>query len=71
MTRPPTTEPDPRGLDDDHQIDLALELARLDALQATHWPRALTGDIAAAEAWLGLMDRKILLLAEDRTGKRH
>jgi hypothetical protein len=52
MTRQPTTEPDPRGLDDDHQIDLALELARLDRLHALHWPRAMKGDVEAAEELL-------------------
>jgi hypothetical protein len=71
MTRQPTTEPDPRGPEDDRQSDLVRELARLDALQATHWPRALKGDIAAAEAVLEIIDRKILLLADDRAGARH
>jgi hypothetical protein len=70
MTRRPTTEPDPRGPDDD-QIDLALELDRLDRLHETHWPRAMAGDVEAAEAVLEIMDRKILLLAPDRTGIRH
>jgi hypothetical protein len=66
MTRRPNTEPDPRGAE-----DLALELARLDRLQALHWPRAMKGDIEAAEAYLEIVDRKILLLAEARTGIRH
>jgi hypothetical protein len=35
MTRRPTTELDPCGLDDDHQIDLALEFDRLDRLHET------------------------------------
>jgi len=71
MTRRFTTELDPRGLDDDHQIDLALEFDRLDRLHETYWPRALKGDIAAAEAVLDIIDRKILLLAPDRAGIRH
>jgi hypothetical protein len=31
----------------------------------------MAGDIAAAEAVLEIIDRKILLLAEDRTGTPH
>jgi hypothetical protein len=71
MTLHATTNTDPRGLDDDHQTDLALELDRLDALQATYWPRAMKGDIEVAEAVLEITDRKILLLAQDRAGTPH
>jgi hypothetical protein len=54
------------------QTDLALEqrLARLARLQETHWARAMEGDIEAAEAFLEIIDRKILLLADDRAGAR-
>jgi hypothetical protein len=31
----------------------------------------MKGDVAAAEAYLELVDRKILLLAPDRAGIRH
>jgi hypothetical protein len=71
MTRRPTTEPDPRRPEDDRQTDLVRELARLDRLHEIHWPRALKGDIEAAEAVLEIIDRKILLLADDRDGARH
>jgi hypothetical protein len=71
MTKQPTKSHHPRGAEDDRPTDLALELDRLDALQATHWPRALMGDVAAAEAVLKIIDRKILLLVDDRAGARH
>jgi hypothetical protein len=50
---------------------LAFELDRLDRLAETHWAGAMAGDIEAAEAWLAIIDQKILLLASDRTGVRH
>jgi hypothetical protein len=68
MARRPTRLRRPRGPEDDRRTGLALELARLDRLQETHWPRAMEGDIEAADAVLEIIDRKILLLAEDRTG---
>jgi hypothetical protein len=71
MTKQRTKSHHPRGPDDDRLVELALELDRLDALQATHWSRAMKGDVAAAEAYLELVDRKILLLADDRAGARH
>ena len=47
---------------------LALELDRLDRLQESYWAWAMQGDIEAA---LEIIDQRILLLAEDRTGIRH
>jgi hypothetical protein len=66
MTRRPTTEPDPRGAE-----DLTLKLARLDVPAAAFFKKAMTGDAAAAEAYLEIVDRRILLLAPDRTGIQH
>jgi len=48
-----------------------LEFERLDELAAPFFEKALAGDVAAFEAYLEFVDRKILLLAQDRTGARH
>ena len=72
MTRQRTTDPDSRGLKDDHRTDLVHdELARLDGPAAVFFEKALAGDVAAAEEYLKIVDRKILLLAPDRTGPQH
>ena len=63
MTKQPI-EPDPRGPEDDRQTDLVRELARLDGPAAVFFAKALAGDVASAEAYLEIVDRKILLLAE-------
>jgi len=47
------------------------ELARLDGPAAVFFEKALAGDVAAAEEYLKIVDRKILLLAPDRTGPQH
>ena len=39
-----------------------VELARLDALQATAWPRAATGDLASIDVILRIMDKRARLL---------
>jgi hypothetical protein len=44
---------------DDHR---RLELARLDALQMALWPRAMDGDVAAAETVRRLIDSRCRLL---------
>jgi hypothetical protein len=43
-----------------------LELARLDALQAALWPRAMKGDVPAALAVLRVVDQRLRLLGLDR-----
>jgi hypothetical protein len=48
-----------------------LEFERLDALAAPFFEKALAGDAEALEAYLKFVDRKILLLGQDRTGARH
>jgi len=47
------------------------ELERLERRGADLFRRAIAGDMAAAEAYLEIVDQKILLLAEDRAGIRH
>jgi hypothetical protein len=42
-----------------------LELARLDALQAALWPRAMNGDVPAALAVLRVVDQRLRLLGLD------
>jgi hypothetical protein len=71
MTRRPTIKLDLHGLEDDGLADLAREIERLDVLMAPHWPRAMKGDIEAAETVIEIIDRKILLLGPDRAGIRH
>lgn len=44
----------------------ALELARLDLLQASVWERALSGEIRAVEASLRIIDRRTRLLGLER-----
>jgi hypothetical protein len=48
-----------------------LEFERLDELAEPFFEKALAGDVAAFESYLEFVDRKILLLAQDRTGARH
>jgi hypothetical protein len=50
--------------------ELDRELRRLKARAAALFERAIAGDMAAFEAYLEIVDRKILLLAEP-TGRRH
>ena len=45
-----------------------LELARLDALQAAHWPQAMSGSVKAADLVLRVIDRRIRLLGLDQVG---
>jgi hypothetical protein len=47
----------------------ALELSRLDALQAAHWDRAVDGDTKAAEVVLNVIEKRCRLLGLDRPGK--
>ena len=47
---------------EDHR---ALELARLDALQAPLWEKALSGDVKAANAVLRIIDQRVRLLGLD------
>lgn len=52
----------------DHELDSVdelrqLELERLDMLQAAYFPRALDGDLSAANIVLKVMDRRLKLLA--------
>ena len=47
----------------------ALELSRLDALQAAHWDRAVHGDAKAAEVVLYVIEKRIRLLGLDRPGR--
>jgi hypothetical protein len=44
------------------RVSRALELARLDALQATYYNRALKGDIEAAEICIDIIARRASLL---------
>ena len=44
-----------------------LELARLDALQAAHWPQAVAGSVRSADLVLRVIDRRIKLLGLDQT----
>ena len=62
MTKQLTEPRRPHWAEDERQTDLALELTRLDAFQATHWPRALRGDLKARELILDLMDQRARLL---------
>jgi len=43
-----------------------LELARLDALQAAHWPQAVAGSVRSADLVLRVIDRRIKLLGLDQ-----
>lgn len=43
-----------------------LELARLDALQAAHWPQAVAGSVRSADLVLRVMDRRMKLLGLDQ-----
>ena len=43
-----------------------LELARLDALQAAHWPQAVAGSVRSADLVLRVIDRRMKLLGLDR-----
>ena len=43
-----------------------LELARLDALQAAHWPQALAGSVRSADLVLRVIDRRVKLLGLDQ-----
>ena len=46
----------------------ALELARLDALQASLWDRAEAGDVKAVNAVLRIIDQRSRLLGLDKPG---
>jgi hypothetical protein len=54
-----------RRLDHDTQELRALELARLDRLQAALWSSALGGDVRAVEVSLKVIDRRCRLLGLD------
>ena len=43
-----------------------LELARLDALQAAHWPQAVAGSVRSADLVLRVIDRRTKLLGLDQ-----
>ncbi len=43
-----------------------LELARLDALQAAHWPQAVAGSVRSADLVLRVIDRRVKLLGLDQ-----
>ena len=43
-----------------------LELARLDAIQAAHWPQAVAGSVRAADLVLRVIDRRVKLLGLDQ-----
>ena len=43
-----------------------LELARLDAIQAAHWPQAVAGSVRAADLGLRVIDRRVKLLGLDQ-----
>jgi hypothetical protein len=43
-----------------------LELARLDALQAAHWPQAIAGSVRSTDLVLRVIDRRIRLLGLDQ-----
>ena len=43
-----------------------LELARLDALQAAHWPQAIAGSVRSADLVLRVIDRRTKLLGLDQ-----
>ncbi len=43
-----------------------LELARLDALQAAHWPQAVAGSVRSADLVLRVIDRRMKLLGLDQ-----
>lgn len=43
-----------------------LELARLDALQAAHWPQAVAGSVRSADLVLRIIDRRTKLLGLDQ-----
>ena len=47
-----------------------LELARLDALQAAHWPQAVDGSVRSADLVLRVIDRRMKLLGLDRIPKQ-
>jgi hypothetical protein len=47
-----------------------LELARLDAIQAAHWPEAISGSVKAADLVLRVIDRRIRLLGLDQVGRQ-
>ena len=44
-----------------------LELARLDALQAAHWPQAVAGSVRSADRVQRVIDRRMKLLGLDRS----
>ena len=46
------------------------ELARLDALQAAHWPQAVAGSVRSADLVLRVIDRRMKLLGLDQTRRR-
>lgn len=50
---------------DEHR---AIELARLDALQAALWERAMTGDVKAAGMVLRIIEQRSRLLGLDKQG---
>jgi hypothetical protein len=52
------------------RVSRVLELARLDALQAAYFGRALGGDIAAAEICIDIIGRRARLLGLTRAIKR-
>jgi hypothetical protein len=58
-----------RRLDHDTQELRALELARLDRLQAATWTSALAGDVKAVETSLRIIDRRCRLLGLDAPTK--
>ena len=47
-----------------------LELARLDALQAAHWPQAIAGSVRSADLVLRVIDRRMRLLGLDQIPKQ-
>ena len=47
-----------------------LELARLDALQAAHWPQAIAGSVRSADLVLRVIDRRMKLLGLDQSACR-
>lgn len=44
-----------------------LELARLDALQAAHWPQAVAGSVRSADLVLRVIDRRMRILGLDQS----
>lgn len=43
-----------------------MEMARLDALQAAHWPEAVSGSVRSADFVLRVIDRRMKLLGLDQ-----